>query len=376
MIYFDNSAASYPKPDMLLNKAKATFKNYSFNIGRGGYLPSLKTAQKVFDVRELLGEMFGFSAENIAFTKNCTEALNFAIKGVCEKGCNFIISPFEHNSVYRVVNKLKTDGIADFAIAKYCENKDDFINSFRSLINEKTKAIILTHTSNVFGIRMPVKELAKLCKERGILFILDASQGAGISDINAIRDNIDIICSSGQKALYGPSGTGFIGVRDGITLRTVAEGGTGSNSLEPFQPDFMPDRLESGTLNAAGIILLGYGIKFINKIGTDEIYSHELSLIRSLYSILYENKNVNLYTSYPESEKSMPVLSFNFKNYSSEKTAALLSENNICVRGGYHCSPLAHKTMNTLETGTVRLSAGYFNTLKECDKFYKVLKKL
>ncbi len=376
MIYFDNSAATYPKPDMLLNKAKATFKNYSFNIGRGGYLPSLKTAEKIYSVREQLGEMFSFSFENIAFTKNCTEALNFAIKGICEKGCNFIISPFEHNSVYRVVNKLKSDGIADFSIAKYSRNKSEFISSFASLINEKTKALICTHTSNVFGIKMPVNELGRLCREKRISFILDASQGAGISEINAKRDNIDILCSSGQKGLYGPSGTGFIALRDGIMLNSVIEGGTGSNSLAPFQPDFMPDRLESGTLGAAGIILLGYGLEFISKTGIDSIYEHGLEIIRRLYSILFENKNVKLYTPYPEYNEAMPVLSFNFKDYSGEKTASLLADNNICTRGGYHCSPLAHKTMNTLETGTVRLSVGCFNTQRECDRFYKVLKKL
>ncbi len=376
MIYFDNSAASYPKPDMIIDNVKRIFKNYSFNIGRGGYLPSLKTAEKVYEVRELVAEMFGFKSENIAFTKNCTEALNCAIKGIAEKGDNFIISPFEHNSVIRPLNKLKCEGIADYSVAAYSKNKTEFISNFKVLIKSNTKAIICTHTSNVFGIKTPVKELGKLCKEKGIYFILDASQGAGICDINKKRDNINILCSSGQKSLYGPNGTGFIAVSDGIKLNTLTEGGTGSNSLDIKQPDFMPDRLESGTLNSFGIILLGCGIKFINKHGIDAIYEHEMHLIKRLYSMLYDNKDVSLYTPYPESGNSMPILSLNYKDYSSEKTASVLTEYGICTRGGYHCSPLAHRTMNTLEKGTVRISPGYFNSLRECEQFYKVLKKI
>lgn len=376
MIYFDNSATTYPKPIQVIKQAYNALNHYSFNSGRGGYSQSIATAEKIYNVREKIGNMFNAEPENIVFTKNCTEALNIAIKGSVKKGNHMIISSLEHNSVSRVAEKLSSDGIIDYDLASFSFNEDETLENFRRLIRKNTTLIVCMHSSNVFGVCFPIAKIGELCRDNGIRFIVDAAQGAGVADIDMKRDNIDILCSAGHKCLYGPMGTGFMAVRSGLQLDTLFEGGTGSKSLSLYQPDFLPDRFEAGTLNNPGIIGLGEGIDFINKKGRDTIYSHEMKITQHLYNSLSKINTVKLYTDLPEKNKYMPIISFNLKDYSSEKTAALLNRYGICVRAGFHCSPLAHRHFGTLSTGTVRISPGYFNTEKECFGFVNVLKKL
>ncbi len=376
MIYFDNSATSYPKPRQFYSSVKDAYYNYSFNVGRGGYSPSLKAAQKVFSVREQLSDMFSFDVDNTVFTKNCTEALNCTIKGVAEEGDHFIISSLEHNSVWRVLKKLEALGEVSFDILQYKADTEKLLRELAGLIKRNTRAVICTHSSNVFGVTLPINEIGRLCRKKGILFILDASQGAGLFDINAERDNIDIMCSSGHKSLYGPMGTGFMAFRNGVKIKTLLEGGTGSKSFDGFMPEASPDRFEAGTPDVPALMLLGHGLEFIKRKGVEKIYSHSLELVRCLYSELKRLNGAQLYTPYPEKGRTAPILSFNYKDYSSEKTAALLADKNVCVRGGYHCSPLAHSSFGTADRGTVRISTGCFNTFKECDKFVSLLKKL
>ncbi|MFR5877086.1 MAG: aminotransferase class V-fold PLP-dependent enzyme, partial [Eubacterium sp.] len=376
MIYLDNSATSYPKPMSVVKQANSAMRFYSFNSGRGGYTESLKAADKIYSVREKIADMFGFMPENIVFTKNCTEALNMAIKGSVKKGDHIIISSLEHNSVSRVVQKLYLDNTVDYDIANYSFDEDETVNNFRRLIRRNTRLIVCMHSSNVFGVSFPIARIGKICRENNIRFIVDGAQGAGVADINADRDNIDILCAPGHKCLYGPMGTGFMAIREGINLETIIEGGTGSKSLSYTQPDFTPDRFEAGTLNNLGIIPLGEGIDFINSKGLDNIYNHELRIADIIHKELSKIDGIKLYTPMPEKKKSMPIVSFNYKDYSSEKVAAFLGDHNICVRAGFHCSPLAHKHFKTIDTGTVRVSPGYFNTESECYKFINVVKKL
>lgn len=376
MIYFDNSATSYPKPLSVIRQADCAMRFCSFNSGRGGYAQSLKAAEKIYSVREKTADMFFFKPENIIFTKNCTEALNMAIKGSVKNGDHIIISSLEHNSVSRVVQRLCNDKVISFDIADYSFDEDETVNNFKKLIKPNTKAIVCMHSSNVFGVTFPIEKIGKLCGEKNIRFIVDAAQGAGVADINAERDNIDILCAPGHKCLYGPMGTGFMAIKDGVHLETIVEGGTGSKSLELTQPDFTPDRFEAGTLNNSGIIALGEGIDFVNSKGIDNIYNHELMLSDIIYSELSGIDGIKLYAPMPEKGRSMPIISFNYKDYSSEKVAAFLAENNICVRAGFHCSPFAHKHFKTLDTGTVRISPGFFNTARDCYRFINVVKKL
>lgn len=375
MIYFDNAATTYPKPSSVLASAVLAMKKYSFNSGRGGYKESIKAGEMIYSVREKVASMFGFEPQNVAFTKNCTEALNMAIKGSVKSGDHIIISSLEHNSVSRVVEKLFDDGIIDYDIAKYSYNDDETVANFENLIKSNTTLVVCMHSSNAFGVTFPVAKIGKMCKLHGIRFVVDGAQGAGVADINVKRDNIDILCAPGHKCLLGAMGTGFIAVKDGLKLSTVEEGGTGSNSMSLKQPDFLPDRLEAGTLNNSGIVSLGKGIDYINSYGTEAIYNHELSLMQHTYKALENINDVVLYTPFPEQGKTMPIISFNFGNYSSEKTAAILAKNDICTRAGFHCTPLAHKHFGTTDRGTVRISFGMFNTYRDCDALINVVKK-
>lgn len=376
MIYFDNSATSYPKPQNVIRGVNTALKRYSFNSGRGGYKASVDSAEMIYNVREKIARMFGFSSENIIFTKNCTEALNIAIKGSVKKGDHVIISDLEHNSVSRVVEALAQNGTIEYDKASYSPDDDEMIERIKALIKPSTSIIIMTYASNAFGVILPIQKIGALCKKHGIRFIVDGAQGAGIGDINAKRDNIDILCAPGHKCLFGAMGSGFIAIKDEIMLEPLMHGGTGSASIILEQPTFSPDRYEAGTLNNIGIISIGEGIDYINSIGREKIYKHEMEYAKYIYKQLSTIGGIKLYTPAPELYKSMPIVSFNLKDYTSERVANVLAQNDICVRGGYHCAPLAHEHFGTMDNGTVRISPGCFNTEKECINLVNIVKKM
>ncbi len=376
MIYLDNSATTYPKPLSVINASNTALKNYSFNSGRGGYRQSINTASKIFDVRQKAAGLLGCEEQNIVFTQNCTLAVNMAIKGIVKKGDNVLISNLEHNAVARPIRTLADRGLITYSVFDYSPDDDIVIKNISSLIKSNTKLIVCTHASNVFGCIFPIERIAKLAQSRGIYFIVDGAQGAGILNVDCKNQGISAYCAAGHKGLYGIMSTGILALDSDVRLDTIIEGGTGSSSMILSQPDFLPDRFESGSLNNSGIIALGAGIDFVNKKGIDNIYNHELSLISCFYKGLKSNSDVTLYTDEPEKYKTAPVLSFNYKDYSSEKTAQLLAQNNIAVRAGLHCAPLAHKSFGTDERGTVRISPSVFTTLYECEKFLNTLKKL
>ena len=376
MIYFDNSATTYPKPKEVLTKTYVAMQNLSFNSGRGGYAQSLAAAERIFEVREKIGSMFSFPPENVVFTKNCTEALNIAIKGSVNRGDHIVISSLEHNSVSRVVQKLTDDGYAQYDVADFSYDDNETVRNFADKIKSNTTLVVCMHSSNAFGVGFPISKIGKLCREKGIRFIVDGAQGVGAADINAERDNIDILCAPGHKCLFGAMGTGFLAVRKGLDVKSFEEGGTGSASLSLKQPEFLPDRLEAGTLNNSGIISIGSGIDFINRVGRDKIYRHEMMIASYIYDALNNNPSVVLYTLSPRLSVDMPIISFNIAGKSSEQVAADLASRGICVRGGYHCTPLAHTHFGTIDSGTVRVSPGYFNTEAECYKFVNVVKNL
>lgn len=376
MIYLDNSATTNPKPNKVLSSAGYAMKNFSFNSGRGGYKQSVLTAEKIYDVREKLGSFILFSPENIAFTPNCTLALNMAIKGSVKRGDHIIISCMEHNAVSRPVDALAKKGIITYDVAMLGNSAEETLDNFRKLIKKDTSLIVCMHASNVFGYIFPVKEIGALCREKGIRFIVDAAQSLGVLNLNGENDNIDILCAPGHKGLYGPMGTGFMAVREDVELDTIVEGGTGSSSMSLNQPDFLPDRFESGTLNNSGIIGLGAGIDFVKSKKTDNIYSHELGLVQMLYRELEKNSKAVLYTPFPEKGSFAPIVSFNYSDYPSEKTASILADRGIAVRAGLHCAPFAHRAFNTIDRGTVRISPSVFTTHRECEIFLNTLKKL
>ncbi|MCM1115205.1 MAG: aminotransferase class V-fold PLP-dependent enzyme [Clostridium sp.] len=376
MIYMDNSATTNPKPRSVIESVNLAMHKFSFNSGRGGYRASVDTAAQIFSVREKVAELIGFQPQNIAFTPNCTLALNMAIKGAVKKGDHVIISDMEHNAVARPVESLALKNFITYDVFEYSYDKDKIINNIKGLIKPNTRLIVCTQASNVFGCVMPVYEIGALAKENGILFVVDGAQGAGVLKINCMDANVDVYCSAGHKGLYGPMGTGFMAAAEGVKLNTIIEGGTGSSSLQLEQPDFMPDRFESGTLNNSGIIGLGAGINFVNRKGIDAIYAHEHDIVAMIYNALSKMPDVTLYTPSPNQFDTAPILSFNYKDYSSERTAALLAEKSIAVRAGLHCAPLAHKTFKTIDRGTVRVSPSVFTNMRQCEIFINTLKKL
>ena len=275
----------------------------------------------------------------------------------------------------RPLEKLKKNGVS-YTRAQVCPGDNDkTVDNFRKSIGPETKAIICTHASNVFGIRLPVERLCALAHSYGLIFVLDAAQSAGILNIN-MSDGYDIVCAAPHKGLYSPMGTGLMILSSEISPDTLVEGGTGSNSLSPVQPEDLPDKFESGTLNYPGISGIFEGIGFVKKKGIDRIRRHELSLIRRLYRSIEGNPKIILYTSEPDDESFVPVISFNIRDRHSEETAGILQKNGFAVRAGLHCAPAAHEAMGTLDTGTVRISPSVFTTQGDIDRLIYKLREV
>lgn len=377
MIYLDNAATSFPKPKSVINAMCSAQCCYGANPGRGGHALSVKAGQLVYRCREKLAEHFSCSSENVVFTSNCTAALNTAIKGVLKKGDHVIISSLEHNSVSRPVHAMSEKGIITYSVATVNPLDDnETLRSFASHIKENTRAIITTHVSNVFGTVLPVEKLCAFCKAKGLLFILDGAQSAGSHTINLEKEGIDVLCIPGHKGLLGPMGTGAIMFRDGVEIKELVQGGTGSNSLSLFQPAAYPDRLESGTLNLPGIAGLYEGIMHLEKIGGERaVLSHEGELVKMLSQDLSVIKGVTVYKEM-QGDKATNLVSFNLGDLHSESVASLLDKRGFAVRAGYHCSYLAHKTYKTSEKGCVRVSPGIFTSKKDVKNFVFYLNKI
>lgn len=357
MINFDNSATTFPKPYPVRKAVDEALVRYGGNPGRSGHELSIKTAEAVYAVRRSAAEFFGAQTENVVFTSNCTHALNLAIKGVMNGGGHIIISNLEHNSAARPVYALsKAD--CTFDIADAVADDAAAAENFERLIRPDTKAIVCTLGSNVTGRITPYKKLGEICRRHNICFIADGAQACGVLDIK-LSDGINILCTAGHKSLYGPSGTGLL-VSDGkFPIVPLMEGGTGSTSLELAQPDFLPDSLESGTVNTMGIIGLGAGIGFVSSKGTERIFAHEAELCRQLIDGLRPFKRVRIYRG---EGNYLPIVSFNADGMTSNELASELSRRGFALRGGLHCSGLAHKAIGTAPEGTVRFSPSVFST--------------
>lgn len=377
MIYLDNAATTFPKPSSVIKAVYNAQSFYGANPGRGGHRFSIRAGEIVFLCRERLGKMFGCKSENVAFTNNCTTALNTAINGILKKGDHVVISSLEHNSVLRPIHALSQKGIISYSVARVNPFDDnETLRSFAYNIKENTVAVIVTHVSNVFGTVLPVGKISALCKAKGILFILDAAQSAGSHRINMEKEGIDVLCVPGHKGLYGPMGTGALLFKEGLEINALTTGGTGSFSLSENQPEAYPDRLESGTLNLPGIAGLCQGISFVENYGGEgEILKKESELIKILCEDLSAVPGAHIYSGM-QAGKRTNVISFNLGNLHSEMVAAKLDRSGICLRAGYHCSFLAHKTYGTTEKGTVRASVGAFNTKKDVKNLVFSLNKI
>lgn len=377
MIYFDNGATTFPKPKSVVNAVNFAMNNCA-NPGRSGHRLSIKSSEIIYDCRRNLAKLFDTDkTENVIFSNNCTTALNTVIKGTLKDGDHVIISSLEHNAVLRPVAALESSGVS-YSIAEVVEGDNDkTLDNFRSLINAKTKMIICTHASNVFGVRLPIERIGAMCRIYGILFCVDAAQTAGVIPISLMNSDIDYLCAAGHKGLYGPMGTGVLIINSDITPGSLTQGGTGSFSSDIAQPETLPDKFESGTPNVSGIAGLNEGVKFVMNRGVSGIEAYESELANLLYSGLGNINNVILYTEQPKAGAYAPVISFNIEGKDCEETADLLNlRYNIAVRAGLHCAPLAHKSYGTLESGTVRAVVSVFNNRSQVNYFINAVNKI
>jgi cysteine desulfurase family protein len=372
----DNSATSYPKPPSVIEAVKNAVDSISSNPGRSSHKGAIKSAMMLYEARETVADFINTKPENVVFTYNATSALNFAILGGIKSGYRVATTVFEHNSVLRPLYRLEREKGVKIDFLKV--STEDINVLCVDLVNridngEKPDAVIMTHTSNVIGARMPIRQVGKICHDNGILFIVDASQGLGTSRLDMDKDGIDVLCASGHKGLFGIMGSGFMAISKGCkhTLEPVMSGGAGILSYEKFMPKALPERFEAGTLGLLGIESIRAGIEYINRVGSETLaeqsHKRRVRLSEGLSCI----PKVKLYA--PEAD-SISIVLFNIESLSADRVALMLDDEDIACRSGFHCSPLAHDFLNS--GGAVRLSVSAFNTDSECDKVLTVIEDI
>ncbi|MEG1310613.1 MAG: aminotransferase class V-fold PLP-dependent enzyme [Romboutsia sp.] len=376
-IYLDNASTSMKKPGIVAKSMYDFMINNGTTSGRGSYTKAMQSDKLVYESRKLISSLFNFdNPKNVIFTSNITESLNIAINGILEKGDHVVTSSIEHNAVWRCLKTLElTKGIS---ISKVKASKEGFTNpeDVEKAINSNTKLIIFNHASNVLGTIQPIKEIGKIANDYKIPFLVDSAQTAGAYPIDIKNDNIDLLAFTGHKSLLGPMGTGGLVINWDGNINPLKSGGTGGDSVYEYQPNYYPNKLETGTLNVAGIIGLGEAVKFINKESIDKIYSKEKKIIKYTLEKLEDLEDIEIYGP-KDSDKIMGVISFNTKNKSPEELAYELdTKYNIMVRAGLHCSPNAHELINTKSRGAVRIGIGYFNDKEDIDTLIKALKEI
>ena len=376
MIYFDNAATSGVKPKNVVAAVNKAVTEFSVNPGRGSYETSVKCSEEIYKAREKLSLFFGAgNPERVIFTSSCTSAINTVIKGVCREGDHVVTSSLEHNAVARPVYKLLKNGCdVDFAEVIFGDTEAT-VRSFERVIRKATRLVAVTHASNVTGYALPIKEIGEICADRGVAFMVDAAQTAGVLDIDVKKLKIDYLCIAPHKGLYSPMGIGVL-VSLGNIPETSVEGGTGSLSASYNQPEEYPDKFESGTLNVPGIFGVSAGVDFVRQKTTQNIYKHEMSVICNIYDGLSAIKGVKLYTPRPCNYEYVPTLSFNIDGLPSDEVARRLSSDGICVRAGLHCAPMAHRRLGTVDSGTVRISCSVYNSHDDAKRLCESVKKI
>ncbi len=369
MIYLDNAATTLKKPPSVGNAMRWAM-GHAAGAGRSAHFPAMTGAEILYDTRMLAAQLFGLDdPRRVIFTCNATHALCLALYSMqtCK---HFVLSPFEHNAVLRPIVDIVKQGNKRLTILQgELWNDDMLLASAKKAIDDGADCFVLCHVSNVFGYIQPLEPLDCLLTEAGIPLILDASQSAGVLPIDVSKlHSLAAVCMPGHKGLYGPPGTGLLLWLSERMPYPLLPGGTGSRSEQTEMPDFLPDRLESGTQNIAGIAGLFEGMKFIQRIGEQEILQHERALSHIAAEELREIPGIVLYVS-PDMNRQTGVLSFWSRQLPVETVAQRLAEYNICVRAGLHCAPLAHQTAGTARTGTVRISPGWFQTERQMRRF-------
>lgn len=377
MIYLDNAATSLYRPPQVAEAVAAALNSFG-NPSRSSFGPSLDSARVVLETRQLVAELFNVGApEQVAFTANATESLNIALKGVLNPGDKVVSTVLEHNSVLRPLYEMEARGVQVCLIG--CEGSLDAgdasqlqrrrgrldYKALRKAVQEGVKAVVCTHASNVTGNLVDIHKIGKWCQKAGALFIVDASQTAGVFPLDMQEDKIDILCFTGHKGLWGPQGTGGICVRKGLTVRPLLSGGSGIMTFSHTHPAVMPTALEAGTLNGHGLAGLRAALLAIKKTGISHIRLREQRLMQAFYEQIQSLSNIKLYGDFSGWDRA-PVVALNL----GEEDAGIISdylarEHQIYTRSGGHCAPLMHKALGTEKQGVVRFSFGYHNTMEE-----------
>ena len=369
MVYLDNAATSFPKPEPVYKGMEEFVRAAGANPGRGGHRRAVEAEGMIEDTRRLLARLLGVPRpERIVFGHNATDGLNMAIKGVLRPGDHAITSVLEHNSVSRPLNRLEQDGAITLtrveATADHLIDPDAIARAFRP----NTRLVALTQASNVTGTIQPIAAIGRITRERGALLLVDAAQSAGVVPIDCERDGIDLLAFTGHKGLLGPTGTGGLVVGERAEVRTWREGGTGGDSTRPVQPEEFPHRLEGGTPNVFGIAGLREGVRLLLERGVEDVLAHERGMIKTFFEALKRPERLTWYgadrvIADRDGDGRVGLVGVNLNGFAPAEVGAILDEQfDIAVRPGLHCAPYAHRHLGTFPDGTVRLSAGILTT--------------
>lgn len=374
MIYLDNAATTSPKPQRVIKAVNDALLTRCANPGRSGHSISQAAAVTVYETRKKVAELFNApSAESVIFTPNCTASVNYVLKGILRPGDKVLTSSLEHNAVVRPLTALKKYGIVYDVFEADLDDKEVTYRNFLNTVKPDVRMVICTHASNVTGTVLPIEKIGVYCRQKGILFAVDAAQSAGVINIDMKAACIDYLCIAPHKGLYAPMGTGMLIVAASPPV-TIIEGGTGTESVNLNQPGDMPERFESGTLNLPGIAGIGAGIDFVKEKGIDKIRNHEIKLIKLAHSRLSHIAGIRLYTA--SYDDKAPVLSFNISGMNSVAVANELNRHSVAVRAGLHCAPFAHKRLGTIDCGTVRIAPSAFTKEQDIINATEIIAKI
>ena len=372
MIYLDNAATTFPKPTIVADEVMRCITEYCGNAGRGAHALALACATKIYECREALAAFLGLQApERIVFCSNTTHALNLALRGLIKPHSHVLLSELDHNATRRPVCALERERDVQYDLFPVLgRSTEDILQGIRARIRPETTAIICTHASNVCSVTLPVREIGALCHTHGLLFILDAAQSAGHVPIDMQAMHISALAAPSHKGLLGIQGAGILALGEGAMPLPLLHGGSGVDSLSPDMPQWLPERLEAGTLPTPAIASLHAALSYLDKRSIEEITKEEHTLFFAARERLESLDGVHVLAR----EWPGAVLSFTRVGYDSTEIAATLAARGICVRAGLHCAPLAHRALGTLPGGTVRLSFGPFNTLADVDAVWRALR--
>ena len=378
LVYLDNAATSYPKPKSVITAMTDCMKYRGGNPGRSSHELALGAAHEIYACREVAARTFGAEPERVIFTLNTTHALNLAIKGLWGRdGGHILCSDLEHNAVYRPLYKLAREGRATFDVfptfpTARLWSPSRILSSLATKVRPDTRMVVCTHASNVCSAVLPIEEIGAFCRRRGLYFVVDGAQSAGVYDLNVDRMGITALCLPGHKGLMGPQGTGMLILGKGVTLDTLTEGGNGMDSLRGEMSEDTPERYEAGTLQTPAIAGLRAGMEFVESVGLETIREHERRLGVYLRDELLSLPRVKVYAPHREGG----VVLFSVEGYGSDEVGRILDSEGICVRPGFHCSALGHRTLGTPDGGAVRVSFGWGSRERDVEAVVRVVKKL